>query len=379
MSFSPAGSMIRPRRWHSATLLPDGRVLVTGGGANAEVWEPTATDSPDADTTASTTPDLLPGVDLITEEVEPGVYRVVSDGIRDLSGRVRDVAVSADGEVWVELGTSRNWSVVRLGEPGVSQTLGRKEPWRLGLTASGVPLVASSGGTKVLEGGAWAKPDSTAYYECVLPLHGRTVVGTDGGCWTVVNRGDAVLERIDADGTRTVFTRAGLGLEADQRTGEPDVAPDGRILISVHRPAGRGVTFEGLLEYDGSTWSSIPYDGDDTEAVDGGDAVDADGVYWALRGVIGASEILSWDGESWTSHPLELEEGRNWDLLPVQPWPNGIVWFGSDARWDGSTLDAAERAVQWGKGLAPAAAPDGSVWTVIEEQLYVITPEAVAE
>ena len=32
----------------------------------------------------ATTPDLLPGVDLVTEEVEPGVYRVLSDGVRNL-------------------------------------------------------------------------------------------------------------------------------------------------------------------------------------------------------------------------------------------------------------------------------------------------------
>ena len=31
-------------------------------------------------TGASATPDLLPGVDLVTEEIEPGVYQVVSDG-----------------------------------------------------------------------------------------------------------------------------------------------------------------------------------------------------------------------------------------------------------------------------------------------------------
>ena len=35
------------------------------------------------DTTVA--PDLLPGVDLVTEEVEPGVFRVLSDGVRELS------------------------------------------------------------------------------------------------------------------------------------------------------------------------------------------------------------------------------------------------------------------------------------------------------
>jgi hypothetical protein len=47
-------------------------------------------------------------------------------------------------------------------------------------------------------------------------------------------------------------------------------------------------------------------------------------------------------------------------------------------RWEGSTLvevEASDRPDWWSPF---ATAPDGSAWTVIEEQLYVITPEAVA-
>jgi len=44
-SFSPAGSLAQGRRGHTATLLPDGRVLIVGGRdgdplASAEVWDP---------------------------------------------------------------------------------------------------------------------------------------------------------------------------------------------------------------------------------------------------------------------------------------------------------------------------------------------------
>jgi hypothetical protein len=47
-TFSPTGSLSEPRGWHSATLLPDGRVLVVGGAngspdndfASAEIWDP---------------------------------------------------------------------------------------------------------------------------------------------------------------------------------------------------------------------------------------------------------------------------------------------------------------------------------------------------
>ena len=63
----------------------------------------------------------------------------------------------------------------------------------------------------------------------------------------------------------------------------------------------------------------------------------------------------------------------------AQAWPNGDIWFGSDARWDGTTVSLAEPPIPWGEGLLRATAPDGSVWTVIDRQLYVITPEAVAD
>jgi hypothetical protein len=45
----------------------------------------------------STTAGLLPGVDLVTEEVEPGVFRVLSDGVRELSNV--PVGAAADDEL----------------------------------------------------------------------------------------------------------------------------------------------------------------------------------------------------------------------------------------------------------------------------------------
>jgi hypothetical protein len=70
----------------------DDRPPAVGASASAQA-EPTdaLTASPDPSVEvvrddATIRSDLLPGVDLVTGEVEPGVYRVLSDGIRDLMG-----------------------------------------------------------------------------------------------------------------------------------------------------------------------------------------------------------------------------------------------------------------------------------------------------
>jgi hypothetical protein len=194
-----------------------------------------------------------------------------------------------------------------------------------------------------------------------------------------------VFVRIDADGTRTEVTKAELGLAPDQWVIDGVVAPDGTIWFPVVH--GEGAGFDGLTAYDGSTWSVIPFDSDDP-VNQFGLGVDADGVVWVpvIPTVMtlptedpSAGEISSWDGVSWTSHRIEGAEERA-ILFPVLVWPNGTIWFGLVAtRWDGSTLSVVEPAVPPSGRYGPlATAPDGNAWTVIEEQLYVITPEAVA-
>jgi hypothetical protein len=78
-----------------------------------------ATDAPtEAEDTA--TPDLLPGVDLVTEEVDPGVFHVVSDGVRGLSwipdsdsyceALCAGVLAAPDVSVWLRLDAWRSIS-----------------------------------------------------------------------------------------------------------------------------------------------------------------------------------------------------------------------------------------------------------------------------
>ncbi len=332
----------------------------------------------EADST-STTSDLLPGVDLEFEEVEPGVYRVLGDGFRNLQDRVHDVTVSAEGDVWLELGRSRNWSVVKLGQPGASPPLGRRHPWRLGLTPDGLPVVASAGGIRVLDGETWVKAKATGYDQC-LRRGPFGAVGADGSCW-MQGDDDSVLVRIEPDDTRTEVTSAEVGLAPDQGFGPGVVAPDGTLWFPVTNPDDNGSNFHGLAAYDGSTWSVIPFGSDAAVVSFWPVGVDADGVVWVpnLSEDVknGGYEIWSWDGSSWASH--RIDAAAKVPPLPVQVWPNGTIWFGPVAtRWDGSTLSVVEAAVPVGFYPPLATAPDGLAWTVLDQQLYIITLEAGA-
>jgi hypothetical protein len=366
----------------------DDGLPAVGAPASAQAGRTEATASEpmtDVETDApTTTTDLLPGTDLVTEEIAPGVSRVLSDGLRDLSGHVQDVAVNAEGEVWLELGSPRKWSVVRLGAPGASETLGRKDPWPLGVTSDGVPVVSGGGGDRVLDGATWSTTELPAYDRCAL-LDWTSAIGPDGNCWVPPFRVDgagevASLERFGVDGTRTEVIGAEIGLRPDQYVGIPVVAPDGTIWADVTRREKRGSIFEGLAAYDGTTWSLIPYEGDENVVSDYAMAVDSNGVVWISRPtypVEPASDpvvILSWDGESWASH----EKPRSAFQYPIQPWPNGVSVFGSQAtRWDGTTLSAVDLPVRLDADAPFAMAPDGTAWTVLDEQLYAITPDAV--
>jgi len=62
--------------------------------------EPETTRQPTESPSPSVRTDILPGVELTVELVEPGVYPVVDDGMRDLASK-NDTDIVADGSVWV--------------------------------------------------------------------------------------------------------------------------------------------------------------------------------------------------------------------------------------------------------------------------------------
>jgi hypothetical protein len=386
-------------------------------GATTSAPEPTA--DAEAESTTTTT-DLVPGVDLVTEEVRPGIYRVLSDGERDLRSNVWDVSVTSEGDVWVEehrvtydRGAAnkvryQDARVLRLGDPKVRFLAPDKKDkaggYRIFLDLeNGDPVV--EGGTvkrRVWRDGAWYWGAPTCYQ--------GMLIGTDV-CW---NRwdwdGDAVQRDDYAAPSREDFTTDDVGLDPDDFFGTRFAAgPDGTIWTDTYdgRPSyqrGGDTVFTGLASYDGQSWTTTDYTQramDFTESL----AVAPDGTVWVAGwklGPDGADQhvFVRWDGEDWETY--ELVDPPPVSQLDIQFAPDGRVWFNPLTYHDGSGIRRLEFPGSVATGELRVGeysyAPDGSVWAVLIDMqspqelgcqddpgrcegvptLYVITPEAVA-
>ena len=346
------------------------------------------------------TPDLLPGVDLVTEEVEPGVYRVLSDGVRDLTRRVQDVAVTPTGDVWVEQGTSRDWDIIRLGEPGVSRALGRERPWDL-FTLDGAPTVTRPGlpayppiPWRTFDGESWVDHEPTGCDH--QQRWGQGGITADGQCWwqleplgrgvyPIDDSGDA--PRDDSGEARSVVLD-GVGSTADRFMSSVDVTDDGTLWATVH--SSETSKFEGLVRYDGETWEFIPYDAalepeaGNRRRPESHIALGPDGRVWAVdiyhhpAGNKSAFVVRVWDGEDWmTLGPVEAPQRFGSPRTDARFLDDGSVWLldgvlvVDDDGLRTQDLPGVPGDVEFG--------PDGSAWTIAGGALYVITPKAVAE
>jgi len=342
------------------------------------------------------TSDLLPGVDLLTEEVEPGVYRVLSDGHRDLSKQVYDVTVTPGGDVWVELGSPERWDIVRLGEPEVSRTLGRKAPGKL-FTVGGAPVVSDQTRAQRFDGEAWVDHEPSPCDE--VSEGGQGGIAADGDCWTLL---ETSLGRDDRRGGWVDVTAVDLGLKPDRTIGSVAVGDDGTLWATVRSPGpDRRSRFAGLVRYDGSTWERIAPEQPAPRLADGTvrlgpdeTSVGPDGTVWIveLYGRQSPGEdmafvtfvVRTWDGDAWTTYrPVEVEMSvqRMVDALNTafrtsdgaHVLGDGTVWFLNGQlvlEADGLRAQECPGCGDWVYG------PDGHAWSVDENALYVIIPEA---
>ena len=164
-----------------------------------------------------------------------------------------------------------------------------------------------------------------------------------------------------------------------------------------------GSRFAGLVRYDGSTWERIPSDQAVVSLVDGSVrlgpddmSVGPDGAVWVVEsynrqspreGMAFVTLVLrTWDGDAWTTYrpfEVELSVTRMLDALNAtvrysdgpHVLDDGTVWF-----LDGQLVLDADglRAQDLPGGTDRVFGPDGHAWSVAENALYVIIPEAVA-
>jgi hypothetical protein len=389
---------------------------IVGASASTQA-EPTdvTTQAPErtaeAETDTSIRSDLLAGVDLVTEEVSPGVFRVFSDGAHDLSTNVWRVAVSPDGAVLVEkhriarykaseqaevLAVEKDFRVLRLGEPGVSL------PDAEGLQTRPDGTVTAFGPRGRFDGEAWVGEPAPRCGPVESALS-----SPDGSCWLHPGYERPDLIRIDADGQERVFTQEEIGAtlrETGMSRALSAVDTEGTFWSVTVDKRGQPQVVDGLATFDGDGWTTVPLDEQIAGFAGFVESVDVapDGSVWmVLSGFDGSLMAKTWDGTSWTTYgPVR----GTFAPRGIHFRPDGTSWLGMNTLIDGSSdrqvvlpASPTNREPHW----SVAHAPDGSVWVVAIDRhrsgpprcprtahdhncqgatdgLYVITPEAVA-
>jgi len=250
--------------------------LVPAAGASASA-------SPSLDTT------YLPGVELLTASVEPGVHRILSDGMRDLDWEAawtpaQAELVVSDGDVWVVRDEA-----IQVGATGSHAFQARGDrPFRVAVRDDGsVALVEAgyelpstwtsrpSGGATdqpLLRSGPPSRRESSGYGPYVA-------VGPDLVVW---QRKGGTLQRHTPSGTE-IFT--GDDDIPEFKGNSPlvpkltVVSPDGSVWYSLHAVPSTGSDCGGVVHYDGQASSYfLQGRGFCVSAMD----VAADGRLWVL-------------------------------------------------------------------------------------------------
>jgi hypothetical protein len=328
---------------------------------------------------------LLPGVQLTVEEVDPGVYRVLGDGVRDLPGRnMIGIAVGQDGGVWV----LRSQRFLRLGEGTHSWAVKRPEDvtdFEVALDgtvwAIDRPSEKEQWFIRSYNGATWTTHHATE----VFYRDSHLEIGPDDRVWTAwlpKADGPAVVGYFDSTDWQSIGEFDGV---AALSVSDTDEAWIGGVL---------GVT---LQRYEDGTWERLlPMSAGMFDAA-------ADGTLWGLVG----GGLIRFDGSEWSEWSEEelgfdISTGMGVVWGPLEAASDGTVWIGSPISSSPDATEHRERicdGIRHFDGTSSAhylsglcvreleVADDGSVWVLagtgrplIAEpgDLYVITPEALA-
>lgn len=328
--------------------------------------------------------DPLSGLGLAETGI-PGVVRVIHDGLHPLGEDVFSVAVTNDGDVWIER-HAPGWTdhrLERLGHRDGAVSLDE----HVSLSRSGDGIVRATGRDTelVLRGDRWV--------EASAPTCAGVEAG--GACWTPNRDGRGLRRTTDAATERV--TRADLGLDpADDFGFHLARLPDGGLVTEVTsggRADGQAARIDALAILDGDGWSRSPLapTGLDERSVRLSELAVSpiDGAIWTYH-LLRPSELVAHriaDGRTTSFGPVEVTDRQQYG---IQFGDDGSVWFGVMARAMGTKLAAIEMPAH---PLADVVAqaelsvgPDGTAWVTLHDQppersagLFAIRPDAFAD
>ena len=391
--------------------------------------QPCGLEAPDAPSTepiadveidASITTEALLG-GMVAEEVEPGVFRVVNDGYRDLGHSARPFVFRHDvvipdgaGGVWRVMPEGRFYRIGEEPEWTFDPGLVAIDQSNTEATPDGRLVTVGVIGVKFFRDGSWGDGE----YGHDKGLLGDVVIGDDGMVW-LLDPEDATLYWY-GPGQAWSFS-SWKDVYGGEVRGDEMVVVGGDVWLVAGREE-YGAATDAFLRFDGADWEVVDApDGLVSHRLSGDGStfgVAPSGVLWTAgdAGTPLHRSLARYDGTGWTVFG-ETDGVRPWsgnqrlwvpwefgvDMLRVAPdgsaWVNAAVPVSDSAeevvcdglgRYDGEGWSSylSGRCV-WDYDFAP----DGSLWVVAKEgtgpstedeqaglavHTYVITPEAVA-
>lgn len=364
-------------------------LLSTGGPSPVPVASPSPTPA-------------TPFAGWVTEEVEPGVVRVLSDGIRDVSPAGdqdrHELAIGTDGSIWlsvtskVEARTEQTGTLVRLGDPAAYPVDGIPNSRDYGeldlrVDPDGSPRALTDAGLMHLDEDGWFIVDGSPKGPYDIALDGTVWQASkwpyrkEGGIVDIARRWTGSgweAHPIDVD------LAAALGVDADVIAGVQvkgySAAPDGSVWVGLavqyHDPSPNEDGFGHLLlRFDGETWSVIDPMGIGSYFDMAHFDIGADGTAWVYLDTGDATDphLARLSGGEWTVYdrddgvtPIGIR-GEVPGYLEVAP--DGTAWM--HQLMDGPGRCRGVRSFDgssWRRYLDGTCvvdldiAPDGSVW-----------------
>jgi hypothetical protein len=402
----------------------DDHLPAAGASASASTQaEPTvaATSKPEPTTVveandSATGPGLLPGVDLVTEEIAPGVYRVLGDRIdAHVYDGFDEVATGPDGSVWVRRRKRKaNDRIWKVGDatslPRAPRGRINAESYAMAIDADGRLVEAHHDGLSI----GRDSEDLSPVFEVAGYEPTAMTLLPDGDIWAswMSERDTVRLGVFDGQGWTEYATPDGvesvIGLGYSASVDDLAATPDGDVWVAIAGNWGAGFGGGALVNFDGETWTEVrPLGGDPLHRISDVHhlTVAPDGSLWALvwlytdgltdaerpADFVGSAQaLLRFDGRTWEAHPSRQvlsdvdvsqpthlegpivvdDAGRVWASLGGPTQSRHLIVF------DGASTTHFEDVK---KVNDLAVDENGAVWAAAGGSLFVITSEAMAE